>query len=194
LAKNRYFTKNRLKMHIELNFPERQQGDLAIETYHENGIRYQKLTRKGVNMMMNTPEIVDDFEAFLTIAEGSVLINGLGMGMCNVHLLQKETLKDLTVIEYDKSLVDFIAPLFEQEERCTIIHADAYKWEPPAGKYYDYVWHDVWTYQRISNLDDMETLFSKYKDIAGWQSAWRQEKCKQQAADEVARRKLLYGE
>ena len=180
-------------LHIELNFPESQYGDWSIESYYENGIKYQRLIKNGTIKMFNEPEIVNDFEEFLTRAEGSVLINGLGMGMCNVHLLQKETLKDLTVIEYDKSLLDFISPFFAHEDRCTIIHADAYKWEPPAGKYYDYVWHDVWTIQSPRNLPQMDVLFEKYKNIAGWQNAWRREKCLQQAADEAARRKKLYG-
>ena len=159
-------------MRIELNFPDRKEG-----------VRYQKLTKNGMKMMMNTPLVLEDFEAFLQIAEGSVLINGLGMGMCNVYLLQKETLKDLTVIEDDKSLVDFISPLFANEDRCTIIHGDAYQWEPPAGKYYDYVWHDVWTYQSTENVKQIDQLFAKYKDIAGWQGAWREAKCRKQLAD-----------
>ena len=180
-------------MRIELNFEDRKEGDWSIETYYKNDIKYQRLIHKGIVKMFNEPVVVEDFEEFLTLAEGSVLINGLGIGMCNVVLLKKETLTDLTVIEYDKDLVDFISLLFKDEPRCTIIHADAYKFEPPKGKFYDYVWHDVWTVQSPLNLPQMDILFEKYKDIAGWQGAWRHAKCLQQAADEAARRKELYG-
>lgn len=178
-------------MYIELNFEERKSGDWSIETFYQDGIKYQKLVHKGVIMMINTPEIVKDFEAFLKIGDGSILINGLGMGMCNVHFLKKETVTDLTVIEYNKELVDFIRPYFADEPRCTIIHADALTYEPPAGKRYDFVWHDIWTTQSASNVKNMDILFDKYKDITGWQSAWREAICREQYAERLARQKWI---
>ena len=129
------------------------------------------------------PDIVKDFEAFLSIAEGSILINGLGMGMCNVHLLQKPTVTDITVVEYDKELVDFIRPLFADEARCTIIHGDALTFEPPQGKRYDYVWHDIWTLQSTKNVAQIDFLREKYADIAGWQGAWREAAVREQKAN-----------
>ncbi len=178
-------------MHIELNFKERKEGDWSIESFYENDIKYQKLIHKGIIKMINTPNIVADFEAFLKIAEGSILINGLGMGMCNVHLLKKESVTDLTVIEYDKDLVDFIRPLFNDEPRCTIIHGDALTYESPEGKHYNYVWHDIWTLQCATNVKNIDFLKNKYKEKASWQGAWREEICRQQALDEANRKKLL---
>lgn len=161
-------------MHVELNFPELSAGNWAIETFWQDEVKYQRLTKNGIVMMINTPDIVKDFEAFLTVAEGTILINGLGMGMCNVHLLRKPTVTEITVVEYDKELVDFISPLFAQEERCTIIHADALTFEPPTGKYYDYVWHDIWTLQSTKNVQQIDFLKEKYAAVAGWQGAWRE--------------------
>lgn len=174
-------------MYIPLNFPEIESGDWSIQSFTDNGISYQKLVRNGVIRMVNTPDIVKDFEAFLKIAEGTILINGLGMGMCNVHLLAKDTVTDLTVIEYDKSLVDFISPLFADDPRCTIIHADAFTFEPPEGKFFDYVWHDVWTMQSYTNVAQIQTLKEKYKNIAGWQGAWRETLVQQQLEKHLAR-------
>ena len=137
--------------------------------------------------MINTPDIVEDFEEFLTIAEGHVLINGLGMGMCNVHLLDKKSLKSLTVIEYNEDLVNFIKPFFQHEDRCQIIHADAFEYEPPKGAKYDYVWHDVWTHQSATNVAQIEKLRNKYNEIASWQGAWREDKCRAQLQAEHLR-------
>lgn len=174
-------------MHIELNFPELQSADWKIETFHQNGFKYQRLIdKKGIIKMLNTPDIVKDFETFLNIAEGSILINGLGMGMCNVHLLKKESVRDLTVIEFDKSLVDFISPFFADEPRCTIIHGDALSWEPPKGKRYDYVWHDIWTNPSARNVAQIDFLKEKYTNIAGWQGAWREAVVRQKLKDRLA--------
>ena len=172
-------------LHVPLNFPEITHGDWSIESFFQDGIHYQRLMHKGIVKMINTPEIVEDFEEFLLLAQGHVLINGLGMGMCNVDLLEKTTLKSLTVIEYDEELVFFIKPFFQHDNRCQIIHADAYLFEPPAGKIYDYVWHDVWTHQSVHNLKEIRQLKDKYKDISTWQGAWREAKCKEQLERET---------
>lgn len=172
-------------LHIPLAFPSSRYGDYSIESFFRDGIHYQKLVQNGIIKMVNTPEIVVDFEDFLGKAEGDVLINGLGMGMCNVHLLKKEKLKSLTVVELDKDLVDFIAPFFTSDKRCTIINADAYAYEPPGNMFYDFVWHDVWTHQSVRNLKDIEILKKKYSNKARWQGAWREDKCKAQAKREM---------
>lgn len=168
-------------MYIELNFPETTYKSWSIENFQDSGIQYQRLKENGVIKMINTPEIVKDFVDFLKLAEGDVLINGLGMGMCNVHLLQKPKLKSLTVIEFDKDLVDFISPFFEEDDRCEIINEDAFTYTPPVGKKYDFVWHDIWTLQSASNYDDFLKLKAKYAHIANWQGAWREEEVKEQA-------------
>ena len=159
-------------MYIELNLPEQKLNDWAIESFQQDGRKYQKLTKGGITWMVNTPDIVKDFVDFLTRAEGSILINGLGIGMCCHHLLAKDTVTDLTVIEYEKDIVELIAPHFEVDPRCTIIHGDAYTYEPPSGKIYDYVWHDVWTYVSTRNLEEYERLYNKYRNIAKWQDGW----------------------
>lgn len=181
-------------MHIELNFEERSLGGWSIETFYENDIKYQRLIHKGIIKMINTPNIVVDFEHFLTIADGSILINGLGFGMCLVHLLKKDTVTDITVVEFDKELVEFIRPFFAHEDRCTIIHADALIYEPPIGKRYNYVWHDIWTIQAVKNVKEIDFLMNKYKDIADWQGAWREKLCREQAAKDAIRLKILRGE
>lgn len=164
-------------MHIELSLAEAKSGEWAIENFYQNEIRYQRLTKNGVDMMLNTPEIVAEYVNFFKQAEGSVLVNGLGIGLCCEYLLKKDTITDLTLIEYEKDAIQLVAPHFNHDKRCSIIHADAFTYEPPKGKIYDYVWHDIWTTYASKNLKEMDILFAKYSKIAKWQGAWNQHRC-----------------
>ncbi len=164
-------------MYIPLNLPEKQLNEWSIQSFHENGVKYQKLMKGNMLMMANTPDIVADYVEFLETAQGSVLINGLGIGMCSRYLVQKDTITDITVIEYNENIFNLIAPSFENEYKCTVIHGDAFTYTPPVGKYYDYVWHDIWTYYASKNLKDIAILMEKYQTIAGQQGAWSYQKC-----------------
>lgn len=164
-------------MHVQLDFPEISNETFSIECFVENGKQYHMLKKNGLIIMKNTPDIVIDFIPFLSLAEGHVLINGLGMGMCNEYLLTKPTLRSLTVIEYDKELIDFLLPILSTDSRCEVIHADALEYIPEKTKNYDYVWHDIWTTQSRNNVLEINKLKEKYSYIAKWQGAWREEQC-----------------
>ncbi|WP_235297966.1 spermine/spermidine synthase domain-containing protein [Portibacter marinus] len=172
-------------MHVHMSLPEVSEGVWSIEGFCREGIYYQRLIQNGIIKMLNTPEIVEDFEDFLLKAEGHILINGLGMGMCLCYLLKKRTVKSITIVELDKSLIDFISPFYRDDERCSFIHSDAYEYEPPDGQTYDFVWHDVWTYQSVHNISEIEYLKSKYATLTKWQGAWRESKCRAQRKKEM---------
>ena len=164
-------------MHIELNLPEQQVGQWSIETFWQDGKKYHRLWKGDFLVMLNTPEIVDYYQEFFSLAKGTILINGLGLGMCCEYLLKKRGVEELIVVENEKGMVDLIGPYFSEDPRCTIVHADAFTYRPPAGKTFDFVWHDIW-YQHFSkNLEDMDRLFEKYADIAKWQGAWARAEC-----------------
>lgn len=164
-------------MYIELNLPEARMGAWSIQTFYKKDMRYQKLMNGPIMMMANTPDVVKEYEDFLLRAEGSILINGLGIGMCCQYLLEKASVTDITVIEYEKTLIDLLADNFHCPPRCVIIHENAFTYTPPKNKHYDYVWHDIWTYYMSKNLKDMEILFQKFQGISSWQGAWCYEKC-----------------
>jgi len=130
-------------------------------------------------MMLNTPEIVAGFEDFLMQAHGHILINGLGIGMCAVYLLAKARVKSLTVIEVEEDLVQLMDSVLPKDPRLNILHADAFAYEPPDGKCYDYVWHDVWTTYSARNVAQMKQLLAKYEDRSHWQDAWGRARCEQ---------------
>ena len=141
---------------------------------------YKKLTWHGSTVMSNTPaEVVDHWE-FFSIAEGDILINGLGLGVCIIPLLKRPTVKSITVIEISEDVIKLVGPTFEKYPHVTIIHADAYEWKPPKGMRYDYVWHDIWPGICEDNIEGMKKLHYKYGRRTNWQRSWCREECERQ--------------
>lgn len=172
-------------LHIELPFPDTGYRDWRIDTFSQHGKTYHRLWHGDRIMMLNTPEIVAGFDDFLGRAKGHILINGLGIGMCVVHLLAKASTKSLTVIEVEGDLVHLMRPLLGKDPRLDFIHADAYTYEPPAGKVYDYVWHDVWTTYSARNVKQINQLVEKYRDRCHWQDAWGRNRCEALLAQQI---------
>ncbi len=164
-------------MYIPLNLEERAIDDWKIESFQIDSIKYQQLTYKGIVIMANTPEIIEKYIAFLAIAEGNVLINGLGMGMCSQHLLNKVNVSSLTVVEFNKTVIELIVPNFAHYPNHRVVHANAFEFQPPKDMIYDFVWHDIWTLYSAKNLKEIDILFEKYQEIALWQGAWAREDC-----------------
>ncbi len=181
-------------MNIEINIPDNKIGDWAIETFVVNEIgsvlslfsygsrfvapgTYKKLKREGVMVMSNTPAEIDDCLPLYYAARGNVLINGLGLGVCLRGILGKEGVKSITIIEKSKDVIDLVSP-YINDERVTIICADAFEWVPPEGMVYDCVWHDIWNSVCGDNLPEMGRLHRKYSKKAIWQGSWCKEECK----------------
>ncbi|MFK7950783.1 MAG: hypothetical protein AB8G11_24570 [Saprospiraceae bacterium] len=171
-------------MRIDLDFKDCELNGYSIESFEIDGKKYQKLLKGDFLIMDNTPQLVETYKTFLLKAEGSVLINGLGMGLCCKYLLSKSSITDITVVELDKGTIDIVQPNFS-DERLTIIHDSAFDYQPPEEKVYDYVWHDIWFYYTSKNLKDMNILFEKYNKIAKWQGAWNRDKCMELQQKEI---------
>ncbi|NJL76836.1 MAG: hypothetical protein HC892_19260 [Saprospiraceae bacterium] len=164
-------------MYIPLNLPEKAIDDWKIESFQAEGVKYQQLTCKGIVIMANTPPIVAQYVHFLEIAEGNILINGLGIGMCSQYLLNKASVSSLTVVEFNKTVIELVAPNFAHYPNHRVIHANAFEFEPPKDMVYNLVWHDIWTLYSSKNLQEMDILFEKYSKFALWQGAWARADC-----------------
>ena len=132
---------------------------------------YTKLMRDGCLIMSDTPAELNDHWSPVHKATGSVLINGLGLGVVVQNILQKSEVTDITVVEISRDLIKLIAP-YLQDERLTIVEADALSWRPPKNKRYEMAWHDIWDEICADNLDDMKTLHRRYGRHAAWQGSW----------------------
>ena len=141
---------------------------------------YKKLTRGGHVIMSNTPDEIRDFTPFLSNAKGVILINGLGMGCLVKALLEKEAVEEIIVIEKSLDVINLVAPYFN-DKRLTIINDDAFTYQPPKNKKYDYIWHDIWDDICADNLPEMAKLHRKYaKRVTCFQDSWSKGECQRQ--------------
>ena len=164
--KIRKFTTDRIDFHSIL----RGRGVPVGETF-------TKLTRNGYLVMSDTPAEMRDHNHAVWMAKGSCLINGLGIGMVLKNILLKPEVIDITIVEISQDLIDLVAP-FYPDPRITFICADAFKYQPPKGKRFQMIWHDIWDNICADNLPEMTKLKRKYGKRTDWQGCWAEYECK----------------
>jgi hypothetical protein len=183
-------------MKIEITVPDGVSGNCEVQTFivPENDLSqqfsllssgrgvpagtYKKLIIDGECVMSNTPDEIRDFRKFVYEARGSVLINGLGLGVLLKALIEKTEITDITVIEKSADVIKLVAPTYLIDKRITIINEDAFTYSPPKNKKYDTVWHDIWNYICADNLKEMEKLHRKYGRKTKYQESWCKDLCK----------------
>lgn len=136
---------------------------------------YYTLEHTNGEHIMNTSKVLtDDYEDFISKAEGSILLGGLGMGYLVKRLLEKSKVTDITVIEINKDLIDFISSLVD-DNKVTIINQDIFTWKCPKEKHYDYAFYAIWKsiFQKGMN-NDINNIKNRYKDSISYQEAWRE--------------------
>ncbi len=132
---------------------------------------YTKLTCRGRIVMTDTKaEIYENYEPVFQ-AKGDVLLNGLGLGVVLLALLNKPDVNDITVVEKSKDVLDLVGPHY-QCPRVKFIHADARQWRPAKGTRFSVVWHDIWNDICEDNLDEMKFLHRAYGRRCDWQGSW----------------------
>lgn len=135
---------------------------------------YTRLQHLGHTIMSDTPDELRDFSYFVNEAEGSILINGLGLGCVVQALLDKPEVTDIIVIEKEQDVLNLVVPHL-LDPRLTVIHADAFEWQPPKNKRWNYVWHDIWPDLCTDNLKEMAKLHRKYGRRCDNQDSWSKE-------------------
>ena len=185
-------------MSIEIDVPDGKSGDWEVSTFvvkeqefsqrismmkYNRGVpagTYKRLTRNGQVIMSNTPDEISDFRCFVRKAEGSILVNGLGLGVLLKALLNKPEVTEVTVIEKSPDVIKLVSETYLKDSRVAIINADAFDYKPPKGKVYNAVWHDIWDNICADNLDEMKKLTRKYGRVANYQESWCRCRCEQQ--------------
>lgn len=122
-------------------------------------------------------EIVD-YLPFLRRAHGRVLLTGLGLGLCLQALLRKPEVEHVTVIENNADVLAIVAPYYLAklgDERMSLIHADAFGWQPPTGEHFDIAYHDIWPLAAHFYWPQHERLFACYERFCSEQDSWRGE-------------------
>ena len=130
--------------------------------------------------MSDTGAEIRDHLGFIRQAKGSVLINGLGLGMCLKACLMKKEVTDVSVIELSEDVIKLVSPHYKNDPRIKIIQASAFDYTPPKKKKYDAVWHDIWDNIEEENIPEMCKLHRKYGHKSDWQGSWCRAECERQ--------------
>ena len=144
--------------------PEGRRGPWSVERFRSKTKRlgwgpsartFTRLVHADHGIFMSdTPEEMRDHREAALRAHGSCLINGLGLGMILAAALRKP------------DVIALVGPTYADDPRLTIVHADAFTYQPPPGRRYAMVWHDIWHRISPANLESMAALMRKYEPIA----------------------------
>ena len=145
--------------------------------------KYTALKRNNQIVMSDTPDEIRDHFSIIWAAKGSVLINGLGIGVVLQACLNKDSVTHVTVIEQSKDVISLIGDYYKNiySDRLTIIHDDAFAYKPPKNIKYGAVWHDIWDNICADNLPEMHRLHRKYGRRTEWQGSWARAICERAA-------------
>jgi hypothetical protein len=191
-------------MRIEVNVPDGISGDWEVSTFtvdkeaakwdqlraaingNNRGVEpgtYKRLTYKNEVVASNTPaEVRDVWEPIhqAKLQGGHVLINGLGLGMIMIPIL--EHVEKITVIELSQEVIDLVSPTYN-DPKIEIIKHDALTFQPN-GMRFTVVWHDIWNDICTDNLSDMHKLHRKYGRRCDWQGSWAKYICEQKRRED----------
>ncbi len=176
----------------KVTLPEMKKGDWKIETFKTDridfhamlksrpipvGETYTRAMRNGFLVMSDTPAEMRDHRRAVLMAKRSCLLNGLGIGLVLKNILLKPDVTDVTVVEISQDLIDIVAPHYS-DPRVIFVCADALEYQPPKGKKFQMVWHDIWDNICSDNLHDMKKLHRKYGCKTDWQDSWCKYECR----------------
>jgi len=180
----------------KVTVPEGRRGPWSVERFQSKAKRFgwgpsartfTRLVHAGRGIVMSdTPNEMRDHREAVQHAHGSCLINGLGLGMILAAALRKPDVTDVTVVETNADVIALVGPTYDADPRLTIVHADAFAYQPPPGRRYAMAWHDIWDRPCSTNLDPMAALMRKFAPIADWQGCWAEDRSVRRAAQEAA--------
>jgi len=123
---------------------------------------YCKLIVDGELMMSDTPmERMSNLD-FISNANGRVLIAGLGIGMIINAIIEKQSVKEIVVIEKYQDVIDLVLPKINHP-KLKVICADIFDYKLEEGDKYDCIYFDIWANICTDNLNEMKTLHKNFK-------------------------------
>jgi hypothetical protein len=146
--------------------------------------KYARLTVKGELMMTDTLFEWRSNSGAVWVANGDVLIGGLGIGMVLVPILQNPAVRSVTVVEKYQDVIDLVeAPLRQtvpEASKLTIVCADILEWKPPKGQTWDVAYFDIWPTMSPDNVPEMSKLKRRFarrlrrKNPRAWMGCWEE--------------------
>ena len=101
---------------------------------------------------------------FIENAHGRVLIGGLGIGLTLLPIMEKEDVSEITVVEYNKDVIDLIKPQLQLNSKVKIVQGDVFNYVP--SRAFNTIYMDIWSSVNSEvYFDEMEPLLDYYQNF-----------------------------
>jgi hypothetical protein len=128
------------------------QGVPAMNVCFNKPVTYHFLKQKdGSVLMSDIPQEQFDFQTPLHECGGKVLVGGLGLGYVAKKLDSNPNVKEVTVIEKDKNIIDLVFPHLGTT-KVKVVHDDIFKFLKKDKNKYDCAIFDIWYQDSESSL------------------------------------------
>lgn len=134
--------------------------------------RYPAIYKNNRIWMSVIPNEINTMKNDIKALKGNVVVCGLGMGYILYHLLQKNDINKIKVIEYDKDIIEFFNKYLKNQfpniSKLEIINDDALNYLKNIPKEVDMVYVDLWhdASDGIPIYLKCKKLEKKYKDVS----------------------------
>lgn len=132
--------------------------------FSKTNFKFIALNLNNETWMSITPNEINTMKNSIKNAKGNVLVMGLGLGYFPYMISQKDDVKKIDVIEFDKQIIDIfnnnIFPSFENKKKIQIINKNAFEINKEIISTYDFVYIDLY-----HNPVDGLPIYLKFKKI-----------------------------
>lgn len=123
---------------------------------------YVRLLNKNDCVMSNTPMEKRTNSDFVLNAHGNVLIGGLGIGLIILAIQDKEEVKQITVIEKNREVIELVGKQLPFNYKVNIVNDDVFEYKPLSK--YNTIYMDIWNYiNEDVYKKQMKPLISRYR-------------------------------
>lgn len=134
--------------------------------YFPSQVPYLSLSYKNEIWMCITPNEIETMQPAIAKAKGNVLVMGLGLGYYPYMVSLKEEVKDIYIVEIDKTIIALfnkcLLPHFPHPEKIHIYYDDALRYLKNTDKTFDTTFVDLWhnpfdalpIYQKVRRLEE----------------------------------------
>ncbi len=145
---------------VKNTLPMQRRGRETGNVTFDGPVQIPILATETDTWMSITPMEILSLRAGLRFARGKVLVGGLGMGWFARRCLEREQVKNVTIVERDPHIISFFGEPLRREfgDRVRFVHGDAFKDVRHAR--FDSVLYDIWPACGDSNHD------SRWRELA----------------------------
>lgn len=124
--------------------------------------RYVRLINRCDCVMSDTPMEKETNRDFVRNAHGNVLIGGLGIGLIVLAIQDKEDVKQITVVEKNREVIELVGKQLPLNSKVCIVNDDVFEYKPLIK--YNTIYMDIWNYinEDVYNKQ-MKPLINRYR-------------------------------